>query len=60
MVEDWRDEDPGLPIKFGPCSNGEYEPQPLSPVVQEAIRRARAACDENASRTGMTRREFLL
>ena len=60
MVEDWRDEDPGLPIKFGPCSNGEYEPQPLSPVVQEAIRRARVACDENASRTGMTRREFLL
>ena len=60
MVEDWRDEDPGLPIKFGPCSNGEYEPQPLSPVVQEAIRRARAACEKNAAHTGMTRREFLL
>jgi hypothetical protein len=23
---DWKDEDPGLPIKFGPCSNAEYDP----------------------------------
>ncbi|MEA2521639.1 MAG: hypothetical protein QOI81_1285, partial [Actinomycetota bacterium] len=21
----WKEEDPGLPIKFGPCSNGEYD-----------------------------------
>jgi predicted TIM-barrel fold metal-dependent hydrolase len=56
-----RDEhDPGLPIKFGPCSNGEYDPSPLSPVVRETIRRAREACDENARRTGVSRREFLL
>ncbi|MBA3552239.1 MAG: amidohydrolase family protein, partial [Actinobacteria bacterium] len=34
--------------------------EPLSPVVREAIRRARAACDENARRTGMSRRQFLL
>jgi predicted TIM-barrel fold metal-dependent hydrolase len=57
----WRDEDPGLPIKLGPCSNGEYDPEdPLPPVLREALRRAREACDRNARRTGMTRREFLL
>jgi uncharacterized protein len=59
----WRDredEDPGLPITFGPCSNGEYDPQPLSPVVREAIRRARADCDHNARRLGVSRRSFLL
>jgi hypothetical protein len=55
-----QDDDPGLPIKFGPCSNGEYEPQPLSPVVRETIRRAREASERNARRLGMTRREFLL
>ena len=38
---DWLDEDPGLPIKFGPCSNGEYQPEPLSPVITESVRRAR-------------------
>jgi hypothetical protein len=31
------DEDPGLPIKLGPCSNGEYEPEPLPPVLRETI-----------------------
>jgi uncharacterized protein len=54
------DADPGLPIKFGPCSNGEYDPLPLSPVVEETIRRARAECDEHAWRLGMSRRQFLL
>ena len=54
------DEDPGLPIKLGPASNGEYLPEPLSPVVTEAIRRAREECDRNARRLGMSRREFLL
>jgi uncharacterized protein len=57
---DWFDEDPGLPIKFGPCSNGEYEPEPLTPVITETIRRAREECDRNARRLGMSRREFLL
>ena len=52
-------EDPGLPIKFGPCSNGEYVPAPLTAVEGEAIRRARWACDENAKRVGMSRPEFL-
>jgi predicted TIM-barrel fold metal-dependent hydrolase len=56
----WREEDPGLPIKLGPCSNGEYDPEPLSPVLTETIRRAREECERNARRTGMTRREFLL
>ncbi len=56
----WRDEDPGLPIKFGPCSNAEYDPEPLSPFLTEVVRRAGEACDRNARRMGMTRREFLL
>ena len=57
---DWKDEDPGLPIKFGPCSNAEYDPKPLTPVVRETIRRARDECERNARRLGMSRREFLL
>ena len=56
----WMDEDPGLPIKFGPCSNGEYDPEPLGPVVEETIRRAREECERNARRIGMSRRQFLL
>ncbi|HET7869260.1 MAG TPA: amidohydrolase family protein [Actinomycetota bacterium] len=56
----WRDDDPGLPIKFGPCSNGEYDPQPLSPVMRETVRRAGEECERNAKRLGMSRREFLL
>ncbi|MGH2748308.1 MAG: amidohydrolase family protein [Actinomycetota bacterium] len=57
---EWFEEDPGLPIKFGPCSNAEYDPEPLSPLLKEVIRRARDECDRNARRTGMSRREFLL
>jgi predicted TIM-barrel fold metal-dependent hydrolase len=56
----WDDDDPGLPIKFGPWANDEYDPMPLSPVVRETVRRARAACEENARRAGMSRRRFLL
>ena len=53
-------EDPGLPIKFGPCSNGEFVPAPLTAVEREAIRRARGVeCDANARAVGMSRREFL-
>jgi predicted TIM-barrel fold metal-dependent hydrolase len=48
-----------LPIDLGPCSNGEYDPAPLSPVAREAQRRARADCDEHARRSGMSRRRFL-
>jgi len=48
-----------LPIELGPCSNGEYDPVPLTPVVAEAIGRAHDECDRNARRTGVSRRTFL-
>jgi predicted TIM-barrel fold metal-dependent hydrolase len=50
---------PGLPIKLGPCSNGEYAPPPVSPAVRAAVRMARATCEDAARRLGMTRRDFL-
>jgi predicted TIM-barrel fold metal-dependent hydrolase len=52
-------EDPGLPIKFGPCSNGEFVPAPLPAVEREAIRRAHLDCAQNARSVGMSRRQFL-
>src|SRR5829696_1882574 len=54
-----QDDDPGLPIKLRPCSNGEFVPPPPTALVREAVRRAREACDDNARRTGMSRRDFL-
>lgn len=60
MSSGWADEDPGLPIKFGPCSNGEYDPEPLKPIIVETIRRAREECERIARRLAMSRREFLL
>ena len=48
-------DEPGLPIKFGPCSNGEYVPAPLTAVEREAIRRAHRDCEDNAKRAGVTR-----
>jgi hypothetical protein len=54
------EEDPALPIKFGPCANDEYAPVPLSAFVREVMRRARDACEVNAQRTGVTRRQFVL
>jgi hypothetical protein len=50
---------PRLPIKLNPCSNGEYVPQPPSPVVRETVRRAHAEAEANARRLGMSRRRFL-
>jgi uncharacterized protein len=47
------------PIELGPCSNGEYDPAPLTPVVVEALRRARDDCDRQARRSGVSRRTFL-
>jgi hypothetical protein len=41
-----------LPIPLGPCSNGEYDPVPPSPVAREARRRALEACADGASRYG--------
>jgi predicted TIM-barrel fold metal-dependent hydrolase len=55
-----QDGDPGLPIKLGACSNGEYAPQSPGPVLREAARRAREAAERHARRLGMSRREFLL
>lgn len=51
--------DAELPIKLGPCSNGEYGPVPLGPVERETIRRTRAEAEIVARRLGMDRRAFL-
>ena len=53
------EDDPGLPIKFGPCSNGEYVPVPLTAVERAAIREGYEACAANARALGMSRREFM-
>src|SRR5262245_14581661 len=49
----------GLPIKFGPVSNGEFVPLPHSAVVRETIRRTYRLADDHARRLGMSRRQFL-
>jgi hypothetical protein len=60
VVGRWtRDDDPGLPVKLGPCSNGEYAPPLPSPALRRAVRLARATCDDAARRLGMSRRDFL-
>ena len=60
LVRRWeRDDEPGLPIKLGPCSNGEFAPRPPSPAVRRALHVARQTCDEAARRLGMSRRDFL-
>ncbi|MEL7159058.1 MAG: hypothetical protein AAFN30_21030, partial [Actinomycetota bacterium] len=51
--------DPGLPIKLGPGSNGEFAPRPPSALTREVVRRANEAVDRNRRRLGMSRREFL-
>ena len=53
------DDDAVLPVKLGPVSNGEFLPQPHSPVVREAIRRTMALADTNSRRLGISRRQFL-
>ncbi len=58
---DWAEQDPGLPIEFGPASNAEFDPEPVLPaVLRETIRRARDDAERNARRVGMSRRQFLL
>jgi predicted TIM-barrel fold metal-dependent hydrolase len=54
------DDDPGLPLKLWPCSNGEFVPPALDELRAEAMRRAREAADDHARRHGWTRRQFLL
>ena len=51
--------DPGLPVKLGPCSNGEVPPTVPTEVVRETVRRATAGCADAAARIGMHRRRFL-
>ena len=53
------DPDAELPIKLGPCSNGEERPVPLGAVEFEAIRRTRAEAAQLARRLGVDRRTFL-
>ena len=59
MTIRWRDEDPGLPINFEQCSNGEYDPEPRTQARREAERTARAEIDAAIRRSGMSRRRFL-
>jgi hypothetical protein len=59
MTVRWRDEDPGLPIAFEQCSNGEYDPEPITSVRRQAELSARAGIDDAIRRTGLSRREFL-
>ena len=54
------DDDPGLPIKLGPCSNGEYVPKPARGFTREVARRTRELTDRHARALGMSRRQFLL
>jgi predicted TIM-barrel fold metal-dependent hydrolase len=49
-----------LPIKLDTTSNGEFEPVALSPVNRDGNRLAREAAHENAKRSGISRRDFLL
>ncbi len=53
------DQHGGLPIKLGPCSNGEYIAPAPSPVVRETIRRTQREAESLANRLGMSRRRFL-
>jgi predicted TIM-barrel fold metal-dependent hydrolase len=52
-------EDPGLPITFGPCSNGEYDPEPTDNVRSKMMGLAREECELGADHTGVSRRDFL-
>jgi len=59
MPIDWRGEDPGLPISFGQCSNGEYDPEPMTPIRLAMAAQANHEIDRAIARTGMSRRQFL-
>jgi uncharacterized protein len=59
MAIDWRGEDPGLPISFGQCSNGEYDPERMTPARVAMASRANGEIDQAMTRTGMSRRRFL-
>jgi hypothetical protein len=54
------DDDPGLPIKLGPCSNGEFLPRPPRRLARRVARRTRVEAEAHARALGMSRRSFLL
>ena len=53
-------QDPGLPLKLEPCSNGEYIPRPASKIVRNTIEKTNEIADIRAKRLGVSRRQFLL
>ena len=53
-------DNPRLPIKLDPTSNGEYAPIPLGEVERAANRAALLATDNAAGRTGLQRRAYLM
>jgi hypothetical protein len=59
MGDDGHDDHLELPIKLGPCSNGEFVPPPMTQVEAETIRRTRDAAETQARLLGMSRRTFL-
>lgn len=60
MARRREDDDPGLPIKWHPVSNGEFVPPAPTRLVREATRQSLLALDANARRLGVSRRQFLL
>jgi uncharacterized protein len=59
MGDDGHGPDLELPIKLGPCSNGEYVPPPMTEIEAETIRRTHEAAATQARRLGISRRTFL-
>jgi hypothetical protein len=58
-VQETGERGPGLPIKLGPCSNGEFDPVPLSPIAEAGPAGTRRL-QHHARRLGVSRRQFLL
>ncbi len=54
-----RRDDPDLPIRFHPVSNGEYAPLPRSALIDETLRRTLDLAADNARRANVSRRAFL-
>ncbi|MBA3803832.1 MAG: hypothetical protein H0X22_13160, partial [Acidimicrobiia bacterium] len=54
------DADPGLPLRLGSCSNGEYPAPVTGELATEAMRRARHDADDAGRRLGWSRRRFLV
>jgi hypothetical protein len=52
-------EDPGLPLTFGPASNGEYDPEPIDDVRAAMLAAAHEDCETGRRVTGLSRRAFL-